>query len=110
MYPFPLKRAFGALSRFSTICFSAHQFPSENILGLYIRAVQSESSLGAFRIAKDEMLLHAYNKDSDQTAGRAQAHMSEGMFSHVEYKQLAVLTLPRNSSIFVCILCSVYNC
>ena len=35
---------------------------------LHICAVWSESSLGEFWIAKDAMLFHAGNEDSDQTA------------------------------------------
>ena len=35
---------------------------------LPFHAVWSESSLGAFRIAKDAQFLHVYNEDSAQTA------------------------------------------
>ena len=35
---------------------------------LRTRAVWSESSLGAFRMAKDARFIHADNEDSDQTA------------------------------------------
>ena len=62
---------------------------------IQIRAVWSETSLGAFWIAKDKIFLYADNEDSDQTTRRlwsdyaeAQgdlsicwARMSEGTFS-----------------------------
>ena len=37
-------------------------------ISLRIRAVWSESSLGAFWVAKDTTFLHADNEDSDQAA------------------------------------------
>ena len=52
--------------------------PAKIQISLRIRAVWSESSLGAFWIAKDAEFLQTDNEDSDRTA-----HMSEGMFSHV---------------------------
>ena len=42
--------------------------PAKIQISLRIRAVWSESSLGAFSIAKDTKFLHADNEDSDQTA------------------------------------------
>ena len=42
--------------------------PAKSQISLRIRAVWSESSLGAFWIAKDARFLHADNEDSDQTA------------------------------------------
>ena len=50
--------------------------------------IVSESSLGIFWIAKD-VKFHVDNKDSDQTLQISRlsllwAHMSEGMFSHIE--------------------------
>ena len=42
--------------------------PAKIQISLRIRAVWSESSLGAFWLAKDGKFLHADNEDSDQTA------------------------------------------
>ena len=42
--------------------------PAKIEIRLRIRAVWSESSLGALRIANDAKFLHADNEDSDQTA------------------------------------------
>ena len=47
------------------------------------RRFRSESSLGAFWIAKDAEFLHAGNEDSDQTARMGIADVSEGTFSHI---------------------------
>ena len=55
-----------------------HVRPAKNQISLRIRAVWSESSLGAFWIAKDATFLHAGSEDSDQTA-----HISEGTLSDV---------------------------
>ena len=44
-----------------------HVRPAKNQIRLRIRAVWSESSLVAFRIAKDAKFLHADSEDSDQT-------------------------------------------
>ena len=54
----------------------------------WCRSVGSESSLGAFWIAKDVMFLHADNEDPDLVdheliLSLRLAHMSEGTFSHV---------------------------
>ena len=45
-----------------------HMRPAMIQISLRIRAVWSESSLDAFRIAKDEKCLYTYTEDSDQTA------------------------------------------
>ena len=45
-----------------------HGRPAKIQISLRIRAVWSESSLGAFRIAKDAKFVHADNESSDQTA------------------------------------------
>ena len=45
-----------------------HVCPVKILISLRIRAGWSESSLGAFWIAKDAKFLHANNKDSEQTA------------------------------------------
>ena len=45
-----------------------HVRPVKIQIRLRIRAVGSESSLGAFWIGKDAKFLHADNEDSDQTA------------------------------------------
>ena len=45
-----------------------HVPPAKIQISLRIRAVWSESSLGAFWKAKDAIFLHSDNKDSDQTA------------------------------------------
>ena len=45
-----------------------HVGPAKIQISLRIRAVWSESSLGAFCIVKDAKFLHADNEDSDQTA------------------------------------------
>ena len=42
--------------------------PAKIQISLRIRAVWSESSLGAYRIEKGTEFLHAGNEDSDQTA------------------------------------------
>ena len=42
--------------------------PAEIQVNLRIRTIWSKSSLGAFWVAKDANLLHADNKDTDQTA------------------------------------------
>ena len=47
---------------------SMHVRTAQIQISLRIRAVWSESSLGAFWIAKDAKVLHADNEDSDQTA------------------------------------------
>ena len=47
---------------------SGHVRPVKILIRLRIRAVWSESSLGAFWIAKDAKFLHADNEDSDQSA------------------------------------------
>ena len=67
-----------------------HLRPAKIQIRLRIRAVWSESSLGAFWIAKDAKFLLAYNEDSDQTArmhrlilSLCYAHMSESTFSLV---------------------------
>ena len=53
--------------------------PAKILIRLRTRAVWSESSLGAFWIAKD-----AQNEYSDQTVHSVRwAHMSEGTCSHV---------------------------
>ena len=49
-------------------CNFKHVRPAKNQIRLRIRAVWSESSLGAFCIAKDATVLEADNEDSDQTA------------------------------------------
>ena len=46
----------------------AHVLPVKIQISLRVRAVWSESSFGAFWIAKDAKFLHADNEDSDQTA------------------------------------------
>ena len=45
-----------------------HVRPAKTQISLCIRAVWSESSLGAFCIAKDAKFLHAYNEYFDLTA------------------------------------------
>ena len=45
-----------------------HVRPEKIQIRLRIRAVWSESSLGAFLTAKDAKFLYADNEDSDQTA------------------------------------------
>ena len=45
-----------------------HVRPAKILIRLRIRAVWSESSLGAFWIAKDAKFLHTIDKDSDQIA------------------------------------------
>ena len=42
--------------------------PAKIQISLRIRAFWSESSLGAFWIARDTMFVHADNKDTDQIA------------------------------------------
>ena len=66
-----------------------HVRPVKIQISLRISAVWSESSLGAFRIAKDAKFLYADNEDWPYCA-EAQAdlslrwaHMSEGAFPHV---------------------------
>ena len=55
--------------------------PAKIQISLRIHAVWLESSLGAFWIAKDTMLLHADNEDdTDQIGAYGRAHMSEGTF------------------------------
>ena len=62
-------------------------------VSLRICAIWSESSLGAFRMAKDVKFLHADNEDwSDSTDAQADlsllwAHMLEGTFSHVYFSK-----------------------
>ena len=58
--------------------------PAKIQISLRIRAVWSESSLGAFWIAKDAKFLPADNEDSDQSdLSLRWARMSKGTFSHV---------------------------
>ena len=63
-----------------------HVRPAKIQISLRIRAGWSESSLGAFWIAKGAQFLHADNEDSDQTARMHRlicafdGHMSEGTF------------------------------
>ena len=45
-----------------------HVRPAKIHISLRIRGVRSESSLGAFCIAKDAKFLHADDEDSDPTA------------------------------------------
>ena len=59
-------------------------------ISLRIRAVWSESSLGAFWIAKDGMFLQVDNEDSDQTA-RMQRLIS--VFIGRTYQKVCFLTL-----------------
>ena len=55
-----------------------------SVRSLRIRAVGSESSLGAFWMVKDAKFFSVDNKDSDHTdLSLRLAHMSEGTFSHV---------------------------
>ena len=62
--------------------------PAKIQISLRVRAVWSESSLGAFWITKDAKFLHAGNEGSDQTARMRRliwvfvARPSEGMFLH----------------------------
>ena len=66
-----------------------HVRPAKIQIRLRIRAVWSESSLGAFWIAEDAKFLHADNEGSDQNAdaqGESSlrfVHMCKGTFSHV---------------------------
>ena len=67
-----------------------HVHPAKIQISLRIRAVWSESSLGAFWIAKDAEFLHADNVDSHQIARMHSLiwvfdgpRMSKGMLSHV---------------------------
>ena len=48
--------------------------PAKILTSLRIRAVWSESSVGAFWIAKDAKCLYADNEDSDKTASSLGAH------------------------------------
>ena len=64
-----------------------HMRPVKIQISLRIRAVWSESSLGAFGIAKIAKIFHANNENTDETAWmRSQirsAHISECMFARV---------------------------
>ena len=63
-------------------------------INLRIRALRSESSLGAFLIAKDAKFLHTDNEDSDQSdLSLLWAHMIEGTFSAVSDTNLFVCSL-----------------
>ena len=72
--------------------------PSKIQISLRIRAVWSESPMGAFSIAKDRKFLHADNQDSDQTARMRKliwvrwAHRLGGTFFHVSGHCIALLT------------------
>ena len=55
--------------------------PAESQISLRIRAVWSESSLGAFRIDENAKTLHADNEDS--VLSLRWAHTSKAKFSHV---------------------------
>ena len=62
--------------------------PAKNQINLRIRAVWSESSLGALWIARDATFLHVGNKGSDYAIALADlslrwVHMSISTFSHV---------------------------
>ena len=50
------------------VCHFGYLRPAKIQISLRIRAVWSESSLAAFRIAKAAKFLHAHNEDFDQTA------------------------------------------
>ena len=67
-----------------------HVHPAKILIRLRIRAVWSESSLGAFWIAKDAKFPHADNEDAEQECLDAQAdlnfrsgHISESTLSDV---------------------------
>ena len=49
-------------------CTSGHVRPANIKISMRMRAVWSESSLGALWIAKNAMCFHADNEDSNQTA------------------------------------------
>ena len=49
-------------------CTFEHVCPAKSQISLHIHVVWSESSLGAFWMAKDAKFLHADKEDSDQTA------------------------------------------
>ena len=72
-----------------TKCTVVHVRPAKIQISLRIRAAWSESSLGAFWIAKGAMCLHAGNEDwSDCADAQADlshrwSHMSEGTFSNI---------------------------
>ena len=86
-------RAFGTVYREISHIFRKLIFwrvrPVKIHISLHIRAVWSESSLGAFWIANDAKFLHADNEDwSDCADVQADlslhwAHMSEATYSHV---------------------------
>ena len=63
-----------------------HKRPATIQISLRIRAVRSESSLGAFWIAKDAKCHHTVNEGSDQTVcigpdlSLLKAHLSEDAF------------------------------
>ena len=58
------------LSRNVRKCIFGHMRPAKILISLRIREVWSESSLGAFWVAKAAKFLHADNEDSDQIAQR----------------------------------------
>ena len=92
-----------------------HFLPAMIQVSLRIRTIWSESSLGAFWVAKDAIFLHADNEDSDQTARSAgwfessfHAHIRRYVFScHVysfqasDYPDLRSLDLKSQSDLIV---------
>ena len=74
------------LGRHVRKCTIEHVRPAKIQISLRIRAVWSESSLGAFWIAKNATFLRVDNGDSDRTARMLRlrwAHMSWVTFSDI---------------------------
>ena len=63
VFPFEL---WNAVVSCPATCTSLHVRTSKTLISLRIRAVWSESLMGALWIAKDPMFLQAENYDSDQ--------------------------------------------
>ena len=84
-----------------------HVRPAKIQISLRIRAVWSESSLGAFWIVKEAKFLHADDEDSDQTAHPAQADLS---LRWALYQKVRFLTLGLISVYWSCSLMFYFEC